>query len=143
SSRVGAPAIDSSGEQIDLELGATHDRITRLLYGPDDACDVDADEAAAPFFDLAGNEDRLDVARIHEVHHGAGRVAERPDVEPIGLKHNDIGFLAGRERADLAVDVGAAGTRDCAELQQIAAGEQRRKILLALAGTLQDPQALK
>ena len=58
-------------------------------------------------------------------------------------QHDDVGLLAGRQRADLAVEVGAAGALDGGEFEHVAAGEQRRQVLLALAHALQDMQALQ
>ena len=61
--------------------------------------------------------------------------------EPVGPQHDDVGLLAGRERADLAVEVGAARALDGGELEHVAAGEQRRQVLLAVARALEDAAA--
>ena len=63
-----------------------------------------------------------------------GGVVDRPDVEPVGAQHHDIGLLAGRERADLVIDIGAARALQRRELQHVAAGEQRRRVLFACRG---------
>src|SRR5262249_57320434 len=88
-------------------------------------------------------EDGCERAWVHEIHHDAGRVGERPAIETIGREYEDIGILARRERADLAVRVRATGPLDGGEFEHVAAGEERRQVLLALARALKDEQALQ
>src|SRR5690349_19251823 len=72
---------DASAQQIHRHIGATHHRIARLLSQPADPREVDADQAAAPFPDLAGDEYGFDMPRVHQIDDSAGRVVERPDIE--------------------------------------------------------------
>jgi len=60
---------------------------------------------------------------IHQIDDGHGCIVERPDIEPIGAQHDDIGLLAGGERPDFAVEIGAACTIDSGEFEHIPAGE--------------------
>src|SRR5713226_4725585 len=113
------PNAVASAEQIHPKSGTPDDGIARLLHQSADALPVDADQAASPFAHLAGDEDGLDMAGVHEIHHGSRRIVERPDVESIGLEHHDVGILAGAERPDLAVEVGAASALDGGELEDL------------------------
>src|SRR5215510_2137268 len=56
---------DVSAQQIHRHIGAAHHCIARLLRESSDPREVDADEAAAPFLDLAGDEHGLDMPRTH------------------------------------------------------------------------------
>src|SRR5258708_24387928 len=87
---------------IHLEVRPAQHAVAGLLRQAQHPRDVDAHEVAAPLFHLAGDEDGVDVARVHEIDHYAGRVVERPDIEAIGAQHDDFGLLAGRQGADLA-----------------------------------------
>ena len=69
---------------------------------------IDSDQASAPLLHLARDEHRLDMARVHQIDHRAERVVDRPEVETVGLQHDDVGILARRQRADLRVEIGAA-----------------------------------
>ena len=55
---------------------------------------------------LAGNEDHLDMAWIHQACNRAERVVVRPDLEPVGTQDQQVSLLAGRERPDLVVERG-------------------------------------
>src|SRR5262249_23800345 len=104
-----APRNDtSSTEQVGLEVRALDHAVTRLLHHPAHARDVDTNEVAAPLLHLAGDEDAVDIARVHQVDDDARHIVERPDVEPVGAEQDDVGFLAGRERADLVLEMAAA-----------------------------------
>ena len=96
-----------SVEQADAKPGALHDGVARLLSQPSYAGQIDVNEAPSPLLDLAGNEYRFHVAGIHEIGDRAVGVAVRPDIEAVGAEHNEIGVLAGGERADPAVEIGA------------------------------------
>ena len=92
--------------------------------------DVHANQIAAPLLHLTGDEHGVDVARVHQVHHRPGRVVERPDVEPVGRSMTMSASFPG-SACRPCVEVGAAGALDGGELEHVAAGEQRRQVLLA------------
>src|ERR1044072_1153970 len=102
----------------------------RLGCETHDARRVDSDERPAPLLRLAGDEYRLDVARIHKIDHGAEGIAHRPKIEAVGPEHNDVGILARREHADLRIEIGATGALKGREFEHLAAGEKRWNILL-------------
>jgi hypothetical protein len=108
-----------------------------------DALRVDSDESAAPLLRLAGDEHRLDMAWVHQIDDGAERVADGPEIEAIGLQHDDIGLLTRRERPDPRIEIGAARTLKRREFEHLAAREKRRNVLLVPHPPLQDVQALE
>ena len=92
---------------------------------------VDADELAVALHDLAGDQHGVDVLRRHAGDHRADRVVHRHDVEPVGAQHDDVGLLAGRQRADLLVEAVGARAFDGGEFQHLAHREERRQVLVA------------
>jgi hypothetical protein len=70
----------SSTQKIHLEAGPAHDRIARLLHRSQKAFLIDAHQLATILLHFAGDEDGLDMAGIHQIHDGAWRVVERPDI---------------------------------------------------------------
>src|SRR5436190_23500177 len=68
----------SSAEKAHREAGPAHHRVARLLGGAHQVRQVDADQFATPLPRLAGDEDGIDIAGIHEVHHRAVGIVERP-----------------------------------------------------------------
>ena len=52
--------------------------------------DVDADEIAAPLFDVSAYEDRVDMTGIHDVDDGARRIVQRPDIEAVGSEQRNL-----------------------------------------------------
>src|SRR6266478_9652655 len=132
-----------STEEVHLKAGPAHHGVARLLSQPEDARRIDAYEVAPPLPRLAGNEHAVDISRVHEIHDRAWRIVERPDIEPVGLEHDDVGFLSGGERADLALEACAASASDRGELEHLPAGQQRRQVLLAVARALEDEQTLE
>lgn len=50
----------------------------------DDTRHIDADQLALPFANLAGDEDRIDVTRIHHVGDRAWRIVDRPHRRVVG-----------------------------------------------------------
>src|SRR5204862_200093 len=109
---IAGPLSFSSTEHVDLKVGPAQHSVACRLRQPQHARQIDAHQVTPPLLDLAGNEDSLDMAGVHEVRNDAGCVVERPNIEPIGLKYDDVGLLARCQCADLAVEVGAAGALD-------------------------------
>src|SRR5262245_58332458 len=74
-----AVVLDSAGlrvalaQQIHRNFGAAHHPIARLLRQSLDARKVDANQAAAPLLDLAGDEHGLDMPWVHQIDHRARR----------------------------------------------------------------------
>src|SRR5215510_10099444 len=125
-----------SAEEVHRKARAAQHGVARLGGLAQHARHIDAHQVAAPLLHLAGDEDGIDMPGIHDVHDRAGGIVEWPDIEPVGGEHDDVGVLPRRERADLVLEPGAARALDGGELEHIAAGQERRQVLLAVAGTL-------
>src|SRR5882672_5463045 len=136
-----ATQVSLLAKQIHRKAGAAEQTVARVGGKAHHPSRIDADKGAAPFFHAAGDEDGIDMAGVHQIDGGAIGVVERPDVEAIGLQKQDVGILAGRQRADLAFEIGAARALDGGEFEHLATGEQLRRVLLAIADALQDEQA--
>jgi hypothetical protein len=104
------PALDSGrGEDIvaaRLELGAEFPYIV-------------AHDLAAPLRDLAGAQNRRNVGAVHQGDDVAGGVVQRSDIERRGVEQDDVGVLAGGERAGPGVDLEPPGAADRAETQRV------------------------
>src|SRR6266540_5195012 len=116
------PLALSSAEEIDRKAGPAHEGVARLLDRAEHARHVDSHQVAPPLPHLSGDEDGLDMAGVHEVHDRPGCVVERPHVDAVGPQHDDVGVLAGGQRADLVVEVGAARALDRGALEHVPAG---------------------
>jgi len=65
------------------------------------------------------------------LNHRADRVVHWHDVEAVGAQQDDIRLLAGRRRADLAIETIRARTLDGGEFQHVADGKEGRRILVS------------
>src|SRR5882724_4919180 len=79
--------------------------IARLFHLTPQLSDVDADERALPLPRLTADEDRVHVAGVHAEHDRAVGVVEWHHVDRVRAQQDDVGFLAGCQRADLALEV--------------------------------------
>ena len=68
----------------------------------------------------AVDDDGVDVAGARDLHDRIDRVVHRRHVDVVGPQHDDVGLLAGRQRADLAVHPEGAGAVDRRPLQRLA-----------------------
>jgi len=92
----------AGAKQIGRIANPRENPVARLLDQPAQTAEVDADELALPFDDFAGDQHGLDIARVHHRHHRSRHVVQWEDIDTVGRQHNDVGFLARRERADRA-----------------------------------------
>ncbi len=58
---------------------------------------------------------------LHQRHDGARHVVQRRDVERSGIQQDDVGFLAGGQRAGLVVELQPAGAFDGGKADRIIA----------------------
>src|SRR6266446_5074064 len=93
--------------------------------------EIEAHHLAAALHDLAGDQHRVDILRAHIGHHRTDGVIKRHDVETVGAQQDDVGLLAGRQRADLAVEAVRPRALDGGELQHLADGQEGRRVLVA------------
>ena len=124
-------------EEVALKACPLDDTIARILGQFQYTRYIDTGKTAAPLLRPAGDEHGVDMARIHHTDYGAGRVVQRPNIQLVGLEQYDIGLLAGRQRADFILEPGAARALDRGEFQHLAAGEQRRQVLLTIVRALE------
>ena len=81
--------------------------VARLLDLAQQPFDVPPDELALPVHDLPRNQDVAHVPGIHHRHNRAGHIVHRPGVDVPRVEHDDVGFLARRQRADLVQNDGS------------------------------------
>src|SRR5262249_15832411 len=62
----------------------------------------------------------VDVLGLGRLEHEMGRIGHHRHVERVGADGDQVGALAGRERADLAVEAERARAADGAELERVA-----------------------
>jgi hypothetical protein len=74
--------------------------------------DIDADQLAGTLADRARDHHRVDIGALDRLHDGADGVGHREHADAIGANHDDVGLLAGCQRADLAFETGGAGAVD-------------------------------
>src|SRR5262249_38740708 len=132
-----------SAQKIQSKSSPPNELVMRLLHAFADTLSVNRHQAAAPLANFSGDEYRLDVARIHQVHDDSRRIVQRPDIETIGPQDDDICFFARTERADLAVEISATSPLDGRKFEDVATRQQRRQVLLAIAPALQHEITLR
>ena len=76
-------------------------------------------DTAPPFLDLPSAQNCGYVGSVHQRHYGPGRVIERGDVERRRIEQDDVGLLAGGQRAGLRIDFQPLGAADGGESQRI------------------------
>jgi hypothetical protein len=118
------------------------DRIARLFDHAANSVEIDTHELALPFDHLAGNENVLDVARIHQRHDRPRDVIEREDINSVGGEHDDIGCFPGGQSADLVFQMGCFGASDRGHCDNLAAGHELWQVLFAGERPLVDKCAL-
>src|SRR5712691_1002336 len=124
----GGPAIGLlAAEQVLLDARRGEDVVARVLKLPPQPRQIDVEQLAFPFAHLARDDDRLDVGAIHQRYHRARHLVERRDVDRLGVEDDDVGLLARRERAGLAVEPQALGAVHGAVAQHVAGREQGRR----------------
>src|SRR5215469_18463502 len=74
------------------------------------AAPVEPDDVAAELGHAARDDDGIDVAAVGGRHHAADRIIRGIEIDGVGADEDDIGLLAGRERADLVREPGADRT---------------------------------
>ena len=79
------------------------DMVARVLELPAQVRKIDVEQLALPLAHLAGDDHRLDVGAVHQRDHRPRHLVERRHVDRFGVENDDVGLLARRERADLAV----------------------------------------
>src|SRR4051812_19907831 len=119
--RLGDPVAAQPGAVCAVR--APQDVVPRLDREATDAGDVDTHECAVPLHDLAVDEHGVHEPRMRVVDDGADRVVERRHAEVVCADEDDVGALAGRQRADLAVHPHGARALDRRELEHVAAGQ--------------------
>src|SRR5882672_3704374 len=87
-----------------LDLGGSVDAVAGLVAKALKPGEIEAHHLAAALHDLAGDQHRVDILRAHIGHDRADGVIKRHDVETVGVQQDNVGLLAGRQRADLAVE---------------------------------------
>ena len=105
--------------------------LLRLVAEPGDPRQVDADELPVALHHLAGDQHGVDVLRAHAGDHRADRVVHRHDVEHVGAQQDDVGLLAGRQRADLALEAVGARAFDGGKFEHVACCQELRRVLVA------------
>jgi len=64
---------------------------------------VHVEQLPLPLAHLARNDHGFDVGAVHQRYDRPRHVVERRHVDRFGVEDDDVGLLAGRERAGLAV----------------------------------------
>ena len=64
-------------------------------------CHVDVQQAAGVLAQAPGHHDLQNIRPVNHMHHRANRIMRRVDSDAVGSDRDDIGLLAGRQRADL------------------------------------------
>src|SRR4051812_14771570 len=88
---------------------------------------VDLEELTFPFAHLAGDAHGLDIAALHHLHDSTRYVVDREHVDVRGVEDDDVGFLAGRERAGLTVQSKMFRAVDSGVAQHVPHVEQRQR----------------
>src|SRR3989454_363884 len=88
---------------------------------------IDVEQLSLPLAHLACDDHGLDVSAVHQRDDRSRHVVERRHVDRGGVEDDDVGLLAGRERAGLAVQSQVLRTVDGGEPQHVAHIEKRRR----------------
>jgi hypothetical protein len=107
-------------EEILRNAGPSEEVVAGVLEVAPQPVQIDVEQAALPLAHLAGDDHGLDVGAIHQRDHRSGHVVERRHVERRGVEQDDVGLLARRERARLAVQSQVLRTIHGGEAQHIA-----------------------
>jgi len=93
-----------TAEQVLRDARGREDVVARGLELLTQPVQIDVEQMPLPLAHLAGDDHGLDVGAIHQRHHSAGHLVQRRHVEFGGVEDDDVGLLAGRQRAGLAIE---------------------------------------
>src|SRR5262245_29481230 len=98
-----SPAASCLPEQVLRDARRFEAEVARLLELPTQPAHVDVEQLSFPLAHLAGDDHGFDIAALHHLHDSTRYVVDREHVDVRGVEDDDVGLLAGRERAGLAV----------------------------------------
>src|SRR5215510_14537369 len=117
----------SLAEQVLRHARRAEDEVARVLQFAAQPAQVYVEQLSFPFAHLAGDDHGLDIAALHHLHDSTRYVVDREHVDMRGVEDDDIGLLAGRERAGLAVQSKVFRTVDGGVAQHVPHVEERHR----------------
>ncbi len=130
------------GEDIFAVVDRGEQVAARLVHHALQPVHVEADDLAAAFPDAAADDHGVDIAALGRLDHRPQRVVRRVEIDVVAPDHDDVGLLAGRERADLVGKPCAARSVDRRAFEHVAHAHRPRQIHLAgEAAVLQSTRA--
>src|SRR5262245_27978922 len=101
--------------------------VARLLQFAAQPAQVYVEQLSFPFAHLAGDDHGLDIAALNHLHDSTRYVVDREHVDVRAVEDDDVGLLAGRERAGLAVQSKVFRTVDGGVAQHVPHIEERQR----------------